>query len=620
LTSFFRRHKMKMLAKKFNAIGMGTNMQKTLSQTWDLDAIFPGGSESAELLSYLEALEIGIQAMRQKVLAKKESASNDVTSWREVFDMIQNISGRLKQASAFISCLNAQNVKDHKAKLLSGRIQQMIAAYSSVLNLLDEQILQVPETKWETILNDDSINPIRFPLEEIRRRAKEKLSPEQEALAGDLAVDGYHAWSELYNTVVGRMSIPFEEEGKTIQLSVGQAENKMASKDREVRQHVFSKFQDAWANEAELCANSLNHLAGFRLNLYRHRGWDSVLKEPLDINRMSETTLEVMWDSINSKKDRFVEYLNRKAKLLGLEKLGWYDVSAPIGSTTKSVSYDEGAAFIVEQFGRFSPKMAEFAEKAFEERWIEAEDRPGKRPGGFCTSFPGKKESRIFMTYSGSASNVATLAHELGHAYHQHVMNDLPPMTQNYAMNVAETASTFAEMIVADAAVKSARNDEEKLVLLEDKARRSVSFFMNIHARFLFETKFYETRKKGLVGVDQLNELMEDAQKTAYKGALDQYHPYFWASKLHFYITRVPFYNFPYTFGYLFSSGVYARALEEGKTFEDKYIDLLKDTGRMSVETLASRHLGVDLTKPDFWQSAVDLALVDVEEFLRLTE
>jgi oligoendopeptidase F len=215
---------------------------------------------------------------------------------------------------------------------------------------------------------------------------------------------------------------------------------------------------------------------------------------------------------------------------------------------------------------------------------------------------------------------MSTLAHELGHAYHQHVMNDMPALAQEYAMNVAETASTFAEMIVSDAAVKQASTDEERLALLEDKIQRSVAFFMNIHARFLFETEFYEERQKGLVSVEKLNEMMESAQRRAYKDALGEYHPHFWASKLHFYITSVPFYNFPYTFGYLFSSGLYAAAQREGAAFEDKYIALLRDTGSMTVEELASKHLGVDLTQPDFWQSAVDLAIADVEQFLRMTE
>lgn len=464
------------------------------------------------------------------------------------------------------------------------------------------------------------MKPIAFPLNERRRRAQEKLSPEQEVLANDLAVDGYHAWQDLYNAVVGRISIPVERDGETVHLSVGQAANMMVNPDRNVRAAVFAKWQEAWSNEAELCAQALNHLAGFRLNLYRHRGWDSVIREPLDIGRMREETLDAMWQAIENRKDRLVAYLERKAKLLGVEKLSWYDVSAPIGTTTRQVTYDEAASFILEQFNRFSPKLAEFTKTAFEEAWIEAEDRPGKRPGGFCTSFPVSKQSRIFMTYAGNAQNVSTLAHELGHAYHQQVMWDLPPLAQNYAMNVAETASTFAEMIVADAAVKHASSDEERLVLLEDKVQQTVAFFMNIHARFIFEKNFYEARKKGLLSVDALNSLMLEAQKEAYRDALAEYEPQFWASKLHFYITSYPFYNFPYTFGYLFSLSVYARAMQEGPAFAEKYDALLRDTGRMTVEELASRHLGEDITTVEFWQAAVDLAVADIEEFLRLTQ
>ncbi len=338
------------------------------------------------------------------------------------------------------------------------------------------------------------------------------------------------------------------------------------------------------------------------------------------MNRMTLETLNTMWSTIDANKDRLVAYLQRKRELLGLEKLGWQDISAPIGQSHSKLTYDQAATFIVEQFGRFSPRMAEFATMAFNNRWLEAEDRPGKRMGGFCTGFPEKKQSRIFVTFSGTMGNMATVAHELGHGYHQSIMQDMPPMTRHYAMNVAETASTFAEMIVADAAVKHAPTQEEKLSLMEDKLQRAVALLMNIQARFLFETRFYAERKQGLVPVKRLNELMLQAQKDAFKDALDLYHPHFWASKLHFYNTGVPFYNFPYTFGFLFSAGVYAKAMEVGVGFEEDYANLLRDTGRMQVEDLAQRHLGVDLTKPAFWQSAIDLVLVDFDEFMKLTK
>lgn len=305
--------------------------------------------------------------------------------------------------------------------------------------------------------------------------------------------------------------------------------------------------------------------------------------------------------------------------MLGLEKLSWHDVEAPLGTSTTKIPYDDAAVTIVEQFGKFSSRMADFAQMAFEKSWIEAEDRPGKRPGGFCTSLRLSKETRIFMTYAGSPSNVSTLAHELGHGYHQHVMNELHPLNQNYAMNVAETASTLAELIVSVALLEGAEG-QEKVALLEDKIQRGVAFFMNIHARFLFETRFYELRKKGVVGAQQLSELMEQAQREAFSGILDEAHPHFWASKLHFYITDTPFYNFPYTFGYMFSAGIYAFAKENPDGFADQYDALLRDTGRMTVEELASKHLGTDLTQADFWRNAAQVTVQDIEQFLQMTK
>lgn len=594
---------------------------KQLSQVWDLDSLFPNGAESEEYVQYSQKIKADITALAAKIKTLTAPQSvGDSQELAEVVNALQNIGIRMRQAGAFAGCLTAQNMKDKKAVQLSGNNKTLSAQYASLLTQFEQILLQVDDQTWQELLKDERFTPIAFNLDEKRSSAKDKMSPEQEALVNDLAIDGYHGWNDLYNTTISRISIPFEENGEVKQLSVGQAHNKLSDADKNVRDSMFQKWEQAWSEAADFCAESLNHLAGFRLNLYKHRGWDELHKEPLDFNRMSAQTLNVMWDTIDKNKGIFLEYFERKAKLLGVEKLSWTDVDAPIGNVSSKISYDEAAQFVVDQFEKFSPKMAEFTKMAFEKSWVEAEDRPGKRPGAFCTSLPDSKETRVFMTFSGTPSNVSTLAHELGHAYHQHVMNDMQPFAQQYAMNVAETASTFAELIVADASVKAATNPEERLSLLEDKVQRSIAFYMNIHARFIFETNFYAERKNGLVSVDRLNELMVAAQKEAYKDSLSEYHPHFWASKMHFYMTRVPFYNFPYTFGYLFSAGIYAKALAEGQGFEDKYIALLQDTASMPVEELAAKHLGVDITQPDFWQSAIDLSIADVKEFLELTK
>ncbi|WP_026905931.1 M3 family oligoendopeptidase [Paucisalibacillus globulus] len=595
-------------------------MQQTreYEKIWDLDVIFPGGSESKEFKDYLKNVETEMEELSILVTEYKPEEKNPISLLANIVKKLETTMKKLRESFAYISCLSAQDVKDENANILVGKRSDLAAKMGGIRTALNQKFISVSNDTWASLLENDELQEVAFVLNEARESAKELLPSEQEVIINDLAVDGYNAWGQMYQTIVGNMTVNITEDEEIKSYSVGQAANKLSSPDPEFRKHVFTQMSTAWAGNSELFGQTLNHLAGFRLQKYKHRGWDNVLKEPLKINRMKKETLDAMWNAITNNKEHFVMYLNKKAELLGKEKLSIYDIGAPLTQTVKKVPYTEGAKFIISNFKQFSPKMADFAQNAFEKRWIEAEDRPGKRPGGFCTSFPDSQQTRVFMTYSGTSSNISTLAHELGHAYHQHVMNDMHGLNQGYAMNVAETASTFAEMIVADATVKRAETRQEKLELLEDKVQRSIAFFMNIHARYLFETRFYEERKQGMVSTKRLNELMVEAQKEAYCDALSEYDPTFWASKLHFHITGTPFYNFPYTFGYLFSLGIYAHAQNSNKSFEDEYIALLRDTGRMEVEDLARKHLNVDLTKSDFWENAIALCVKDVEEFISL--
>ncbi|MBT2686364.1 M3 family oligoendopeptidase [Bacillus sp. ISL-37] len=592
-------------------------MSNTYSEVWDLDVFFEGGSDSPEFAAHLKAAGEEITQFKKELEgwqpADQASEAGRLASLVEMFD---GAARKVRQAGAFVSCLHAQNTGDKKAGQLKSAVTELSASLQTALTIFDQKLSSFSENVWEELVKEGLLHELRFVLTERRERAAEKLSEKEESAINALSVDGYHGWGQMYDLLVGNTKINYKEES----LSVGQAANKLSDADRSVRKEIFAQWEKAWGENEDAFAKTLNHLAGFRLNVYKLRGWEDVLKEPLDINRMKKETLDAMWEVISDNKEPFVQFLNRKANLLGVNKLSWYDLDAPIGNAESKMSYQEGADFIVDNFEQFGKEMADFAKMAFENKWIEAEDRPGKAPGGFHTFFPESSQSRIFMTYSGTPSNVSTLAHELGHGFHTYAMRDLHLLNRNYAMNVAETASTFAEMIVSDASVKNAKSKEEKLSLLEDKIQRSVALLMNIHSRFLFETKFYEERKQGVVNAERLGELMENAQTEAYGGALEEYHPLFWASKLHFFITGVPFYNFPYTFGYLFSLGIYAMAQEEGKGYEEKYIALLKDSASMTVEELAQKHLNVDLTKKDFWEKAVRMCVEDVEEFMALTE
>ncbi|CAM3943219.1 M3 family metallopeptidase [Lederbergia lenta] len=464
--------------------------------TWDLDVFFKGGSTSRQFIAHLEKTKKQLEQFQLAVDEWVIPITAQDKSLSGLLDLFQDASQSLKQAGAYVSCLQAQDMNDLKANELRGMVTTLSSRLSTLLTNFDEKLSLINEETWRELLKQDSMKKINFILSERRKNAAEKLPKEQEALINALSIDGYHGWGEMYDNIVSQIKIPFKENGKKIDLSVGQAANKFSSPDPKIRKHVFKEWEQAWDKQSDLLAGTLNHLAGFRLSVYKQRGWDHVLKEALTYNRMKQKTLDVMWEVISDNKQPFAEFLKKKAELLGVEKLSWADLDAPVGEANTTYDYQEGAAFILKHFDKFGDKLTAFTNKAFKDRWIEAEDRAGKRPGGFCTSFPLSNQSRIFMTYSGTASNVSTLAHELGHAFHSYALKDTHPLNRGYAMNVAETASTFAEMIVADAAVNNAENEEVKLALLEDKIQRSIALLMNIHARYLFETRFYEERKK----------------------------------------------------------------------------------------------------------------------------
>lgn len=598
------------------------------SITWDLDSLFKGGVDSPELAARLTLLD-------QQILDYTASINNwsveadtpEFTDFTNIITIQEAVTNGFGQAISFVNAIQSADVTNKKAGTMLASLYNKSTDFENANVILTKKLTAMSDELWTKLEKVAVLQKqgVAFILNETREHGKRLLSENEENIINQLSTDGFNAWSTHYDTLVTQITIPFtEKDGTEVMLSAGQAFNKMmGDADSAVRAELFEKWEKAWSEKAPLFADTLNHLDGFRLKANELHGITNHLQVPLEYNRMKEETLNAMWGAISNNKQPFVDFLTRKAQLLGKEKMEWQDQDAPIilgEFEEKRYTFDEAAEFIVENFNKFSPKMADFAQVAFDKSWIEAEDRPGKRPGGYCTSLPENKESRIFMTYGESINEVSTLAHELGHAYHSHVMWDLPVMSQDYAMNVAETASTFAELIVADATLKQAKTNEEKINLIDVKMQNAIAMFMNIHTRFIFENNLHEARKKNVLTDEEMTELMLDAQKESYCDSLSSYHPHFWASKLHFFIDDVPFYNFPYTFGYLFSLGIYAHAQKQGSSFEDEYISLLRDTASMTTEELAQKHLGVDLTKPDFWQDGIDIIKKDIEAFMSITE
>ncbi|WHY87352.1 M3 family oligoendopeptidase [Neobacillus novalis] len=594
--------------------------QTKYREVWDLEKLFPGGSQSIQFCDHIEQVEIKVDKLDDRLeFFHTPLELNDSLHLADIIDQIIGIQLNLSQANSFITCLLAQNPKDQHAAILRGKTISISARFESALQKTKKVLVNTNEFLWKNLLDINRLNGYKFILNEWREKTENLLTETEESLVSNLMVDGYHAWGQFYNSLISSIKVNVSINGENNELSVGQAINLRSHPDELVRMESHKALEEIWIEKEDMFAKILNHIAGFQLQVYKKRGIKNVLEKPLKDIRIREETLDAMWAAVNQYKQPFADYLNQKAKMFGDKKMQAYNFWAPIIQSKQKINYEEAVDFILEHFSQFGTELESFSRNAFEKGWIEAENRPNKSAVAFCAGFPLSGESRVFMTYDGRITNVLTLAHELGHAFHNHAMNPVNGMYKKYPMIMAETASTFSELIILDAAMEKADGTNERLFLLDEKLKRGVMNFMNIPSRFLFETRFYEEREHGIVSSSRINELMQTAMDEAYQGSLDGASIHSWVWTPHFYITNTPFYNFPYTFGYLLSLNLYARAKEIGKEFEKSYLDLLRDSGRMSIEELVMKHLGEDITTQAFWEKGMQLSIKDAEEFINLT-
>jgi pepF/M3 family oligoendopeptidase len=398
--------------------------------------------------------------------------------------------------------------------------------------------------------------------------------------------------------------------------------------DPAVRRAAYEAELQGWQSASVPLAAAINGVKGQVSTLNTQRGWPDALAPALFANNVDRRTLEAMQLACQESFPDFRRYLRAKARLLGREQLPWWDLFAPIGNEQGADGahgahgslrvWDFGAAtdFVFEHFGTYSPALATLARRAIEERWVDAEPRDGKRDGGFCMSLR-RDESRIFLNYEPSFNSVQTLAHELGHAYHNVQLSRRTPLQRDTPMPLAETASIFCQTIVTNAALAGAEG-AEKLSLLEGNLQDACQVVVDIHSRFLFESGLFERRAARELSVDELNTLMLDAQRQTYGDGLDPaaLHPYMWAMKPHYYSSR-SFYNWPYTFGLLFALGLYARYREDAGRFRAGYDDLLSATGLEDAAALGQR-FGIDIRTVDFWRASLDVVRERIADFERL--
>lgn len=517
----------------------------------------------------------------------------------------------------FASLTTAVESTNQEANKMVNLLQDKLTQLTKINTLFIKWLKDYPNLN-EDIENSDLLKEHKFYLNELKTKASHLLETNLEIMIAKLRQTGSSAWGRLQSLLTSTLDVEYD--GKTITLS--EVRNLATDKDPKVRKKAYEAELKAYEKIEDSIAYSLNSIKGEVNTISKARGFDSPLEQALENSRMSKVTLEAMQSAVKEYYDIFRKYLKRKAKLLGHKSgLPFYDLFAPIGKNNTTFTIEEANDYILKNFKTFSPRLHDLAKRAFTEEWVDYTPRKGKRGGAFCANMHAIKESRVMTNFTGSFSDMITLSHELGHAFHGDVIFDETSINSNYTMPVAETASTFCETIVNNAAIKDVKSEAEKIFLLESSIQDYTQVVIDIMSRFIFEKSVFEGREKTVFDASELKDLMLDAQLQTYGDGLnkDLLHPYMWVCKPHYYSGGLSYYNFPYTYGLLFAKGLYAKYLEDKEGFKGVYNKLLRATGKMKVEDVA-KLAGIDVTQKAFWESSLELLKKDIELFLELTE
>ena len=521
------------------------------------------------------------------------------------------VYARFSHLSSYLGCLSADDANNETVKTEEAWTATLAAEVTKLTSALQSTLAALNEPSFEKVLTSPAVNGIQFAVRRMREEGRRQMTQPLEALAADLNVNGLHAWGRLYDALTGKLSFEMTfPDGHTETVPMARRRALMSEPNRPLREAAFHSGQKPWQDHADTLAAALNGIAGTRLCLYGRRANQHFLDTPLFDSAMSRRSLDAMIAAIRAEIELPRRMLRAAAKLQGTPALHYFDLEAPqvAAPDEKPLSWDEACATVERSFASVYPKLGVYFRELLHRRWVEAQPRPGKRPGAFCSGSVLRHEERVYMTWHNTMHDMVTLAHESGHAWHSSVLRPARPLAANYPMTLAETASNFAEMILLDGLQSDpALQPAMKAYLLDQEMVRAHAYLINIPMRYEFEQKFYEERKQGEISITRFRQLMVAAQRQLYGDTLlpDGEDPMFWASKMHFFISGVSFYNFPYVFGYLLSQALFARFKAEGAAFLPRYEAFLAATGSATCEEVARQTLGADLTSPKFWATGI---------------
>ena len=585
---------------------------------WDMTVVYPGlGSPEfaagfAAAVAAIDRLEALFDA---EGVGQRQTDPLDEAAVAAVERVIRGYNATLDTVETLHAYLEAFVTTDSRDDTAQARLSELDQHAVRLAKLDARWVAWIGGFDVEALIARSTVAAEHaFPLRQARRGAAHLMAPTEEALAAELNPAAGGAWGKLHDNLTSQIMVRLDLEGEERSLPMSEVRNLALDADREVRRRAYEAELAAWRAAALPLAAALNGIKGQGNVLSARRRWAEPLEAALFQNHIDRDTLDALLGATREAFPDLRRYLRAKARALGLPALTWYDLFAPVGDAGRGWAWDEAVDFLLEQFGTYSGRLRGLAERAVRERWVDVGPRPGKQGGAFCM-WLREGESRILANYAPSYDGVSTLAHELGHAYHNLNENGLTPLQRGTPMTLAETASTFCETIVREAALARA-GTAERLFILEQSLQGACQVVVDIVSRFEFERRVFAARRERELSIDELSRFMLDAQRGTYGDGLDPdaLHPYMWAVKGHYYSAGRPFYNFPYLFGLLFGLGLYARYREDPDNFRAGYDDLLASTGRADAAELAAR-CGFDLRAPAFWRAGLDVVRADVDRF-----
>lgn len=581
-----------------------------MKTNWDLTVLYKDFDDPA-FKADLGGLDASIAALTEAVAAPCEDEAAKLTALVGQVEALSMTFERLMLMVELTLSVDAQNKPANAAMAPLMRSAMLMEQANNALG----RYLSKLENLSELVHSNETLSARAFALLEMAENAKHQLPEALEKPVMKMQLSGGQAFSHLRDKLDATLTVDYD--GKAIPLSAARA--KAYDADADVRRKAYDAELAAYKKIEIPMSYCLNNIKAEGETMAQLRGYKGVLDMALAHSRMDEKTLDAMWTAIREALPELREYFKAKGRLLGHENgLPFYDLFAPVGHASRTYTVEEARALLLDLFGRFCPEMGDMMRAAFDEGWIDMYPREGKSGGAFCAGYYEKNISRVMTNFAGSASDVSTLAHELGHAFNNRMLRHKPLMMNDTPMPLAETASTFNETLLIAQLLKDA-TPEEELTLLDSCLVEQTQTMVDIYSRFLFEQKVVAAQADHALDVDELKETMLWAQDQSYGDGLDPAfrHPYMWACKSHYYSPNVHFYNFPYAFGGLFARGLYARYEQEGEAFVPVYCDLLSRFGSDTIANVTAS-IGIDVTTPDFWRSAVESVLVQVRRFVEL--